>query len=59
MTIEEYVETKICFHLNIIYGSKTSPRDKAHKVHALQGYWWIQMLRHVCTSYLPQNKRQR
>ena len=36
MTIEEFVETKIYFHLNIIYGSKTSPSDKAHKVHVLK-----------------------
>jgi hypothetical protein len=36
MTIEEFVETKIYFHLNITYGSKISPKDKAHKVHALK-----------------------
>jgi hypothetical protein len=36
MKIEQFVETKIYFHLNIIYGSKISPNDTAHKVHALK-----------------------
>jgi hypothetical protein len=61
MAIEEFVETNIYFHLNIIYGSKTSPSDKAHKVHALKrgdtgGYNCRGRYVHVFL-HIPQNKR--
>jgi hypothetical protein len=61
ITIEEFVETKIYFNLNIIYGSKASPSDKAHKVHALKrgGFGGYNCRSKCVFLHLPQNKRQR